>query len=158
MIPLHSNEIQAAINPAAHGDVDVYELITITARLRDLLVRETAHLKAMEIQEIAKLQEEKQKLTKLMDAYQKLIQKRPELVRMLDADSRAELTELAAEFSRALAENMQRTAVARAVNQRVVQAIREVVTESNHAGTYNKYGTTLAPSNMAISFNLNQRA
>lgn len=157
MMALHQN-VPAPIQPAITGDVDVYELITITARLRDILVRETAHLKAMEIKEIAKLQDEKQKLTKLMDAYQKLIKARPELVRMLDEDSRAELAELSDEFSRALTENMQRTAVARAVNQRVVQAIMEVVTEANHAGTYNKYGTAAAPANMAISFNLNQRA
>jgi len=155
---LHQNMPAPIIQPQVSGDVDVYELITITARLRDLLIRETGHLKAMEIKEVAKLQEEKQKLTKIMEAYQNLIKARPELVRALDDDSREELSELTEEFSRAVAENMQRTAVARAVNQRVVQAIMEVVTESSHAGTYNKYGSAAAHSNMAVSFNLNQKA
>lgn len=155
---LHQNLNSSAIQPGVTGDVDVYELITVTARLKDLLVRETAHLKAMEIKEIARLQEEKQKLTKTMETYQKLIKTRPELVRALDEDSRAELSELTEEFSKAVAENMQRTAVARAVNQRVVQAIMDVVTENQHAGTYTKYGTNHAPSGMSVSFNLNERA
>lgn len=154
---LHQN-IQPTVQPSVTGDIDVYELITVTARLKDLLVRETAHLKAMEIKEIGRLQEEKQKLTKTMEAYQKLIKARPELVRALDEDSRAELAELTEAFSKAVAENMQRTAVARAVNQRVVQAITDVVTENQHAGTYTKYGTNTAPSGLAVSFNLNERA
>lgn len=140
------------------GDIDVYELITVTANLKDLLERETEYLRSMEIKEVARLQEEKQKLTKLMETYQRLISARPELLRSLDADSREELAELSDQFSRALAENMRRTAVARAVNQRVVQAMMEVVTENQHAGTYNKYGSSALPGDMAVSFNLNQKA
>lgn len=145
--------------PAAPvADMDVYELIAVTARLKDLLLRETAYLKQMEVKEIARLQEEKQKLTKAMEQYQQLIAARPELVRALDAESREELATLTEEFSRAVAENMQRTAVARAVNQRVVQAIMEVVTEQHHVGTYNKYGSAMAPGDLSVSFNLNEKA
>ncbi len=144
--------------PIIGHDVDVYELITVTARLKELLSRETEHLKRMEVKELAKLSDEKQKLTKIMESYQRLIAQRPELVQALDADSRAELAELTDDFARVVSENMQRTAVARAVNQRVVQAIMEVVTENQHAGTYNRSGYTGVPTNMSVSFNLNQKA
>lgn len=144
--------------PIIGNDVDIYELITVTARLKELLSRETEHLKRMEVKELSKLADEKQKLTKIMESYQRLIAQRPELVQALDADSREELALLTEEFTRVMSENMQRTAVARAVNQRVVQAIMEVVTENQHAGTYNRNGYTGVPSNMSVSFNLNQKA
>lgn len=144
--------------PIIGSDVDVYELITVTAQLRDLLVRETEHLKNMEMKELGKLSEEKQKLTKIMESYQRLIAQRPELIRALDEDSREELAVLTDQFTRAVSENMQRLAVARAVNQRVAQAILEVVTETQHAGTYNKSGYAAIPNNLSVSFNLNQKA
>lgn len=139
-------------------DIDVYELISVTAKLTDILERETAHLKQMEVKELAKLQDEKLKLTKILESYKTLIAKRPELIRALDPASREELADLTEEFNHALAENLRRTAVARAVNQRIVQAIMDVVTENKHAGTYNKYGSTAAPADLAVSFNLNERA
>jgi hypothetical protein len=141
-----------------NGDVDLYELITVTARLKDLLERETEHLKKMEVKEISKFQQEKHDLTVAMEAYQALIAARPELVQMMDEASREELVEISEQFSYAVAENMRRTAAARAVNQRLVSTIMEVVTETQHAGTYNKYGSSAVPSNMTVSFNLNQKA
>lgn len=140
------------------ADLDVYDLIAVTAQLKAILERETEHLKLMEVKELAKLQEEKLKLTKLMEGYKSILSKRPELIRALDPASREELVELTDGFNEALAENLRRTAVARAVNQRIVQAIMEVVTENTHAGTYNKYGASAVPSDMAVSFNLNERA
>lgn len=144
--------------PIIGGDVDIYELITVTARLKELLSRETEHLKRMEVKELSKLADEKQKLTKIMESYQRLIRQRPELIQALDADSREELAQLTDDFARTVSENLQRTAVARAVNMRVAQAIMEVVTENQHAGTYNKSGSAALPANMSVSFNLNQKA
>ena len=144
--------------PAMGGDVDIYELITVTARLKELLTRETEHLKRMEVKELAKLADEKQKLTRVMENYQRLIRQRPELVQALDAESREELVQLTDDFARTVSENLQRTAVARAVNMRVAQAIMEVVTENQHAGTYNKSGSSALPANLSVSFNLNQKA
>lgn len=139
-------------------DMDMYELITVTARLKDVLIQETEYLKTMQVRELGKLQDEKQKLTKLLESYQQMLAARPELIQALDESSREELGELTEAFSRAVSENLQRTAVARAVNQRVVSAIMEVVTEQHHAGTYNRYGSSAAPTDMSISFNLNQKA
>jgi uncharacterized protein YqeY len=158
MIPLNHPKNMNVGLPIIGHDVDIYELITVTARLKELLSRETEHLKRMEVGELAKLADEKQKLTKIMESYQRLIAQRPELVRALDADSREELALLMEDFTRVVSENMQRTAVARAVNQRVVQAIMEVVTENQHAGTYNRSGYSGVPTNMSVSFNLNQKA
>ena len=47
--------------------------------------------------------------------------------------------------------------MARAGNQLIVQAILDAITEQQHAGTYTKMGVAAAP-NMALSFNLNQKA
>lgn len=140
------------------ADMDVYELITVTAELMAVLEREIEFLKKMQINEVGKLQEEKQALTKRMEQFRAVIAARPELIRALDEASRDELAEITEAFHYVLAENLRRTAVARAVNQRVVQAITEVVTEKQHVGTYTKYGTSAAPSDLSVSFNLNQQA
>lgn len=160
MMPLnqHQPPVPAPLEMGLPLHADLYELITITARLKDVLVKETQHLKQMEIRELARLQEEKVKLTKAMEGYQRLLAAKPELVRQLDDASREELAQLTEEFTQAVSENLRRTAVARAVNQRVVSAIMEVVTEHQHAGTYNKYGSATAPAGLAVSFNLNEKA
>ena len=155
--PQHEPQL-AALPTNPNGDVDLYELITVTARLKELLERETEHLKQMQVKELNSLRQEKEQLTSVMEAYQRLIAARPELISMLDEGSREELAELTEEFSRVVAENMRRTAVARAVNQRLVSTIMEVVTETQHAGTYNKYGSSRMPVNVPISLNLNQKA
>jgi hypothetical protein len=157
MMPLNRN-VTVPAQPMVTGEIDVEELLRVTAQLKVLLEQESAHLKAMEIKEVAKLRGEKEALTKRMEAYQKLLVAQPDLLRNLDAGIREELVELSEGFSRALAENMRRTAVARAVNQRVVGAIMEVVSEANHAGIYNKRGAAPVPGSLAVSFNLNQQA
>lgn len=143
--------------PLSH-DMDVHELINITMQLRDLLTREAEHLKKMEVRELAALQDDKVKLTALLENYQRIIAARPELLQSLDADMREDLADLIDNFTRTVNENFQRMAVARAVNQRVVQAIMEVITEQHHPGTYNKAGSATAPNNLSLSFNLNQKA
>jgi flagellar biosynthesis/type III secretory pathway chaperone len=158
MRSLNSYQASTDVPPSPTGDVDIYELITVTARLKEVLTRETEHLKLMQVKELAKLQEEKQKLTKTLEAYQRLIAARPELVRALDEGTREELAEISEAFGRAVAENMHRVAIARTVNQRVVNAIMEVVSENQHAGTYNRYGSAGMPNNLSVSFNLNQKA
>lgn len=153
----HHQEMNVGL-PVIGGDIDVYELITITAQLMNVMERETEFLKKMDIRAVGTLQDEKQKLTKLMEAYQRLIAAKPELIRALDPASREELAALTERFGRVVAENMRRTAVARSVNQRVMQAVMEVATENQHAGTYNKYGSSSIPTNLSVSFNLNQKA
>lgn len=141
------------------ADLDVYELMHVTARLRDLMQAEIEHLKTMRIKEMAALQEEKMQLTQLLEAYQRMVDARPELLHGINEEVREELRLLSDEFAAVVSENMKRTAVARAVNQRVVQAIIEVISDQQSPGTYTKNGTAaVPPGGMAVPFNLNHKA
>ena len=137
--------------------LDVHELLDVTIKLKDILAKETQQLKQMKVKELGLLQQEKTRLTKLMESYQALLKAKPDALGELDEATREELGIEMEEFTRVVDENYRRVAVARAVNQRVVQAILDVVTEQQHAGTYTKRGISASP-NMALSINLNQQA
>lgn len=140
-----------------NSTLDVRDLLLVTSRLKDILTAETEQLKQMKVKELGHLQHEKQKLTKLLESYQMLIKSNPGLLDTLDEETREDLAYQGAEFTRVVEENFRHVSVARAINQRIVQAILDVVSERDHAGTYSKRGMTTAP-NMALSFNLNQKA
>jgi acyl-CoA synthetase (AMP-forming)/AMP-acid ligase II len=55
-------------------------------------------------------------------------------------------------------DNFRKVSVARAVNQRVMQAIADVVNEQHRPGTYGRNGQTTSTQDLALSVNLNQRA
>ena len=144
-------------NVAPAVPMDIHDLLGVTIQLKDILAKETEHLKQMKVKELGLLQTEKLRLTKLLQSYQALLAANPGLLGELDEDMREELAIETEEFTRIVDENYRRVAVARAVNQRIVQAILDVISEQQHAGTYTKMGMQSAP-NMAMSFNLNQKA
>lgn len=137
--------------------LNIRDLLDTTVRLKAILAKETEQLKAMKVKELGVLQQEKARLTKLLESYQALLKSNPKALGEMDEATREELGIEMEEFARIVDENYRRVAVARAVNQRIVQAILDVVTEQQHAGTYTKQGVAATP-NMALSFNLNQSA
>ena len=62
------------------------------------------------------------------------------------------------DFTAIVEENFRRTAVARSVNQRVVDTIIETVSEQTRPKTYNRYGNSGLKQDMSLSLNLNQKA
>ena len=138
--------------------IDIDELMDVTARLADILEEETGYLKGMELESLARLQEKKQELTLVMESYQKILRANPDMLKQADADKLAEFSELAEDFTRVVEENFRRTAVARSVNQRVVQTIIDVMSEQNRPATYNRYGNSSTQQDMSLSLNLNQTA
>lgn len=155
------------MNPSMHtlphidvppGGMDLDDLMDVTARLADILEEETQYLQKMEIGALAKLHDKKMELTQMMEAYQRLLKSNPELLTEADADKLAEFAALAEDFTQVVEENFRRTAVARAVNQRVVGTIIEVMSEQNRPKTYNRYGGSSLQQDMSLSLNLNQKA
>jgi hypothetical protein len=144
-------------NIAQPVPMDIHDLLGVTIQLKEILAKETEQLKQMKIKELGLLQAEKLRLTRLLQSYQAFIAANPGALNGLDEEMREELALETEEFTRIVDENYRRVAVARAVNQRIVQAILDVITEQQHAGTYTKLGIASAP-NMAMSFNLNQKA
>lgn len=137
--------------------ITIDDVLAATIKLKQILAKETDSLRQMKVKELGTLQQEKERLTKLLESYQALIKKNPNALGDIDDAMREELEIEMEEFTQVVEDNYRRVAVARAVNQRIVQAILDVVTEQQHVGTYTKQGVSASPS-MALSFNLNQKA
>lgn len=138
------------------GSVD--ELMDVTEQLADLLDEESEYLRTMQLQRLAPLHEEKIRLTQMMEQYQQLLATKPEIVQQASPEARERFAALAAEFTEIVKENFRLNAVARTVNQRVVQAISDAMFETQRPSTYNRQGNTSMSGGLAMSLNLNQKA
>ncbi len=135
-------------NFSAHG------LIQVTLRLAQILAQEVDLLDAMQVKEIAALQEEKLQLLGMLEAQKKVLQRKPELLDHLEEDERTELRQVVKLFEDIMQENHRRLRVARDVNEAIVGAIREAITEQHVRGLYSGRGMTQT-SNAPISVTLN---
>lgn len=140
------------------GGMDLDELMDVTARLADVLEEETSYLRNMELDALAKLHEKKTQLLLVLESYHRLLKSQPDLLKQADEQKLKEFAELSEDLTAVVEENFRRTAVARAVNQRVVQTIIETVSEQNRPATYNRYGNASIKQDMSLSFNLNHKA
>jgi flagellar biosynthesis/type III secretory pathway chaperone len=140
------------------GGMDLDDLMDVTARLADVLEQETTYLRTMEVDALAKLHAKKTELMLMLEAYQRLLKSQPDFLKSAGAEKLAQFAELSEDLTAVVEENFRRTAVARAVNQRVVNTIIETMSEHNRPGTYNRYGNSNLKQDMSLSFNLNHKA
>ena len=145
-------------NAAILAAMSVNELMDITLRLSDLLAEESALIDAMRFKELPRLHEEKMKLTTVLETYQQVIAADPSFVKRADEKTREELLLRTDDLAFNVEDNFRKVSVARAVNQRVMQAIADVVNEQHRPGTYGRNGQTTSTQDLALSVNLNQRA
>lgn len=138
--------------------MDISGLIAATARLNSLMAEETALLKSMRMKEIGKFQDEKARLGILLESYQQRMASDPKFLAAVDDETREELVVLTDALAFHTEENFRHISVARAVNQRVMQAIMDVVSDGQSPGVYGAHGQTIGRQGMTISMNLNQRA
>ena len=132
--------MEAVVTDLNPQPINVSSIMSVTARLAQILAQEADMLAEMKIKDIAPLQKEKILLTKAMDLQLKLIQKNPEILEDISADEREDLRDLAEIFDEVKAENYRRLMAAKEVNQRVVEAITEAVNEQNKKPTYTDEG------------------
>ncbi len=155
-----NNEVTGEFLPdvaQAFEGVDVAELIAVTTRLTDLLNEEVRLLDAMNITGAGALQAEKDALTRVLEAQKRYIESQPEVMDDITDEEREALTGVVDAFQWALQQNVRLVAVAKAVNQRVVQAIMDTVAEQNSTGAYTKAGITAGAPKQGISITLNQQ-
>jgi len=141
------------INPQ---EISVPNIMAVTARLAQVLAQEADFLAGMNIQEIPALQKEKVWLTKAMELQLKKVKKNPELLDDISDDERDEMEELFTIFDEVKQENYRRLNAAKEVNQRVVEAIAEVVNEQSKKGTYDEEGNP-DYQDIALSVTLNEK-
>jgi nucleotidyltransferase/DNA polymerase involved in DNA repair len=120
----------------------IQDVITLTARLAQLLAEEADLLGHMKIKEIEKLQNEKIFLTNAIDAQRKMIEKSPHMVETIPSKDRHDMEALIEVFNNILAENHRKLLLAKEVNHKIVGAIKEVVKEHTVSKNYSGDGVS----------------
>lgn len=138
-------------------ELPVGEMIEVTARLTDLLNQEVVLLEQMQVTRAGELQQEKMALTQVLEAQKKLIDAQPELIDAVPDAERDQLRHVVETFHTALQRNVRLVAVAKAVNQRVVQAVFDTLAEQQSTGAYTKAGMTASAPKGGVSISLNQQ-
>ncbi len=146
--------------PQAHAIkvLSIDELMQATLRLSDLLQEESQLIQEMRFKDLPKLQEEKIKLTALLEMYQQRLATDASFVRSADEKVREELLLLTDDLAYTVEENFRQVSTARAVNSRIMQAMMDVMNDQHRPGTYGRTGAATGTGDMALSMNLNQKA
>lgn len=137
--------------------VRIPDVITLTARLAQILAEEADLLEAMDITRVGALQKEKIMLVNALEALKKQVRKHPELMDEVSEEEREDLVQVVRVFNEILEENYRRLSRARAVNQRVVEAITQVVQDSARGDVYDRKGESGKHGSDALSVTLNEK-
>jgi len=155
--PLNNTAGQAPQAPVSF-DISIPDVITITARLAQILAEEVDLLQQMKIQKISALQDEKQRLTRALDIQKKLIARNPQALAHARAEDMEDLRAVTQIFNEILTHNHRQLRIARDVNQKLVEAICEVVTENTRHPQYDTKGNQSAQEDKKLSITLDQTA
>lgn len=146
--------------PAAPGEapvkIDMQNIITVTARLAQLLAEEVDLLSEMKVSKIEALQKEKLFLIGALEAQRKLVDKHPYTVDTIPSQDKKDLQEVVDIFNTILEENHRKLLLAKEVNHKIVQAITHVVKENTLSKSYDDRGVNGAAPFEALSVTLNQ--
>jgi flagellar biosynthesis/type III secretory pathway chaperone len=145
-------------NAEAMKAMNVNELMHATLRLSDIMAEESELLDAHRYHDIAKLHDEKLRLTGLLESYQHAMATNPNFLKSVDGGTREELLLRADDLAYNVEGTFRKVSVARAVNQRILQAIRDAMSEQHSPSVYGRNGMTATSDEMTLSMNLNQKA
>ncbi len=140
------------VNP---DKLDVESIIALTARLAQLLAQEADLLTGMNIRDIETLQKEKLLLVDALEAQKRHIERNPHLLNTISDSEALEMAQIIEIFHKIMMENHHRLLIAKEVNQKVVEAIADVVNEAAGSGFYDKHGKS-EPSVRPVSVSLNK--
>lgn len=140
------------VNP---NKLDVDSIIALTARLANVLAQEADLLSQMRVREIEKLQKEKLLLIEALEAQKRHIERNPQLLHTINDEEALEMAQIIEIFHKIMVENHHRLLVAKEVNQKVVEAIADVVNEAASSGFYDKSGKA-ENSSKPISVSINK--
>jgi hypothetical protein len=137
--------------------IKVQDIITLTARLAQLLAEEVDLLSEMKVSKIEALQQEKIFLTNALDAQRRLLDRHPHLVETIPSQDKHDLQEVVDVFNNILEENHRKLLLAKEVNHKIVQAITTVVKQTSLSRVYDDKGITGSAPFTTLSVTLNKQ-
>ncbi len=136
--------------------IRMQDVVTITARLAQILAEEVDLLNNMRVSKIADLQNEKLFLISALEAQRKLLDKHPQISESIPSQDRKDLEEVVSVFNDILEENHHKLLLAKKVNQEIVKAITSVVQDNNRRASYSMRGTSDTAPFQTLSVTLNK--
>ena len=137
-------------------DLKIQDVITLTARLAQLLAEEVDLLGEMKVAKIEALQKEKLFLVNALEAQRKLVERHPGLMETIPSQDKKDLQEVVDVFNNILEENHRKLLQAKEVNHKIVQAITDVVKQSTRSMAYGGNGATAQAPFETLSVTLNK--
>lgn len=132
------------------------DVVTITARLAQILAEEVDLLNNMHVSKIADLQKEKLFLISALEAQRKLLDKHPQLSETIPSQDKKDLEEVVSVFNDILEENHHKLLLAKKVNHEIVKAITSVVQDNTRRASYSMRGTSESAPFQTLSVTLNK--
>lgn len=137
-------------------NIKIHDVITLTARLAQLLAEEVDLLGGMKVAKIDALQQEKLFLVNALHAHKKLIDKHPHVIDTIPSQDKHDLQQVVEVFNNILEENHRKLLLAKEVNHKIVEAITSVVKDANRKKSYDDRGISGAAPFETLSVTLNQ--
>ena len=134
----------------------VQDVITLTARLAQILAEEVDMLNNMKISKIESLQQEKLFIIGALEAQKKILDKHPALMESIPSQDRKDLQEVVDVFNDILEENHHKLLLAKKVNHQIVQAITAVVNENTRRASYDGTGANNSTPFTTLSVTLDK--
>lgn len=141
----------------AQHEIRIRDVVTLTARLAQLLAEEVDCLGNMKIKDIEKLQHEKIFITNALEAQRKLLERNPASLAAASLRDKEDLKNIIEVFNNILAQNHRRLMLAKEVNHKIVSAIKEVVRDHTSSKIYSGDGMTHSTSYETLSVTLDSR-
>lgn len=140
----------------ADKEIRIQDVVTLTARLAQILAEEVDLLNEMKVSKIADLQKEKLFLISSLEAQKKRLKENPGFSETIPSRDKQDLQEVIHVFNDILEENNHKLKVARKVNEKIVQAITSVVRDSTKSAAYGRQGTNGSSPFSSLSVTLNE--
>lgn len=117
-------------------------LIQLIARMAKIMAEEADHLETLKVHKIRDLQEHKLLVAQALERAAQALRQNPHIVRQASMEDMQDLQRVIQIFDEVKFENHRRLMIAKEINQSVVDAIADVVTDYNASMIYDHSGTS----------------
>jgi hypothetical protein len=142
--------------PTEEPNIKIQDVVTLTARLAQILAEEVDLLNSMHVSKIADLQKEKLFIISVLEAQRKLLDKHPQISESIPSQDKKDLEEVVSVFNDILEENHHKLLLAKKVNHEIVKAITSVVNDNTRRASYSMRGMSEAAPFQTLSVTLDK--
>jgi hypothetical protein len=123
------------------AELNVTDMLSVTKRLTAIIKEELEMMKEMKITELHKFQDEKLKLTSVMESYKSILSNNPGIVRSIPKNIMDELRKVSDEFEAIVAAEGHQIIKVKKVHALIMDAIKKVLEDREKKNAnYNQYG------------------